>query len=90
MKQWTASSFHAFADRCESLLLKYRSLLVIGTQLSLILAAHLRGCVLLWPPVDWRVTRTSCTMWRLGMPGLIRSGMSKSIPGTIGRQKSIS
>jgi len=46
MKQWTASSFHAFADRCGRLLLKYRSLIVIGTQLSLILAAHLTAFAL--------------------------------------------
>jgi len=56
MKQWTASSFHAFTDRCGSLLLKYRSLIVIATQRSLILAANLRWCLLLWPPVDWKVT----------------------------------
>ena len=46
MKQWTASSFHAFADRCGRLLLKCRSLIVIGTQLSLILAAHLTAFAL--------------------------------------------
>ena len=41
MKQWTAKLFHAVAGRYGGLLLDHRSLVVVGTQLSLILAANL-------------------------------------------------
>lgn len=46
MKQWTATLFHAVAGRYGSLLLDHRSLVVIGTQLSLILAANLTAFAL--------------------------------------------
>ncbi len=46
MKQWTAKLFHAVAGRYGSLLLDHRSLVVIGTQLSLILAANLTAFAL--------------------------------------------
>lgn len=46
MKQWTAKLFHAVAGRYGSLVLDHRSLVVIGTQLSLILAANLTAFAL--------------------------------------------
>ena len=46
MKQWTAKLFHIVAGRYGSLLLDHRSLVVIGTQLSLILAANLTAFAL--------------------------------------------
>ena len=46
MKQWTAKLFNAVAGRYGSLLLDHRSLVVIGTQLSLILAANLTAFAL--------------------------------------------
>lgn len=46
MKQWTAKLFHAVAGRYGSLLLDHRSLVVVGTQLSLILAANLTAFAL--------------------------------------------
>jgi FlaA1/EpsC-like NDP-sugar epimerase len=46
MKQWTTKLFHAVAGRYGSLLLDHRSLVVIGTQLSLILAANLTAFAL--------------------------------------------
>ena len=46
MKQWTTKLFHAVAGRYGSLLLDHRSLVVAGTQLSLILAANLTAFAL--------------------------------------------
>lgn len=46
MKQWTAKLFHSVAGRYGSLLLDHRSLVVIGTQLSLILAANVTAFAL--------------------------------------------
>src|SRR5437899_1418276 len=46
MRQIAAKLFHTFAGRYGQLLLDHRSLLVIGTQLSLILAANLTAFVL--------------------------------------------
>ncbi|MCP9473238.1 MAG: polysaccharide biosynthesis protein [Nitrospira sp.] len=46
MKQVAAKLFHAVAGRYGSLLLDHRSLIVIGTQLSLILAANLSAFLL--------------------------------------------
>lgn len=46
MKQVAAKLFHAVAGRYGSLLLDHRSLIVIGTQLSLILAANLTAFLL--------------------------------------------
>ena len=46
MKQWTTKLFHAVAGRYGSLLLDHRSLVVVGTQLSLILAANLTAFAL--------------------------------------------
>lgn len=46
MKQWTAKLFHTVASRYGSLVLDHRSLVVVGTQLSLILAANLTAFAL--------------------------------------------
>ena len=46
MRQLTAKLFNAFAGRYGSLLLDHRSLLVVGAQLSLILAANLTAFAL--------------------------------------------
>ena len=46
MRQIVAKMFHSFEERYGRLLLDHRSLLVIGTQLSLILAANLTAFVL--------------------------------------------
>lgn len=46
MKQLTAKLFHTVASRYGRLLLDHRSLVVIGTQLSLILAANLTAFIL--------------------------------------------
>lgn len=46
MKQWTTKLFHAVAGRYGSLVLDHRSLVVVGSQLSLILAANLTAFAL--------------------------------------------
>ncbi len=46
MKQWTVKLFHSFARRYGSLLLNHRFLVVVGAQLSLILAANLTAFAL--------------------------------------------
>ena len=68
MKQVTAKLFHAIAGRYGQLVLYYRSFLVIGTQLSLILAANLTAFALRFdadipPPYDRMV-------WRY-LPGIL-------------------
>ncbi|MGH7147852.1 MAG: SDR family NAD(P)-dependent oxidoreductase, partial [Nitrospiraceae bacterium] len=68
MKQVTAKLFHMIAGRYGQLVLHYRSLLVIGTQLSLILAANITAFALRFdadipPPYDRM-------MWRY-LPGIL-------------------
>jgi len=68
VKQVTAKLFHAIAGRYGQLVLYYRSFLVIGTQLSLILAANLTAFALRFdadipPPYDRMV-------WRY-LPGIL-------------------
>jgi FlaA1/EpsC-like NDP-sugar epimerase len=62
VKHHAASLFHAIADRYGQLVLHYRSPLVVGTQLSLILAANLTAFLLRFdadipPPYDRMVWR---------------------------------
>lgn len=68
MRQIAAKLFHTFAGRYGRLLLDHRSFLVIGTQLSLIVAANLTAFALRFdgdipPPYDG-------IMWR-NLPGVI-------------------
>lgn len=68
MRQIAAKFFHTVAKRYGQLLLYYRSLLVIGTQLSLIIAANLTAFALRFdgdipPPYDG-------IMWRY-LPGVL-------------------